>query len=189
MQDLELKAGLISCPQLCKDKTMITNQYFSAKADIVYTNGREMRMTCASAILTSMGVGEFFWDGTQGYKENMVGERTLLTSTSQFEGLMWLANNWMSSMSVVWEWSSTRPIRCQNNSTNEYFAGTTPEAYARVLSVIDETSIGVDPGCLCQLYLAEEDASYIINNDGTKSSTVWEQGKKMYQNLSQIINV
>ena len=168
---------------------MITNQHFSAKADIVYTNGREMRMTCASSILTSMGVGEFFWDGTQGYKENMVGERTLLTDTSEFEGLMWLADNWMSSMTVVWGWSSMRPIRCQNNSTNELFIGTTPEDYAHVLSVIGETSIGVDPDCLCQLYLEAEDASYIINNDGTKSSTVWEQGKKMYQNLSQILNV
>tara|TARA_R110002167_G_scaffold194585_2_gene397288 strand:+ start:723 stop:1229 length:507 start_codon:yes stop_codon:yes gene_type:complete len=168
---------------------MITNQHFSAKADIVYTNGREMRMTCASSILTAMGVGEFFWDGTQGYKENMVGERTVLVDTSEFEALLWLADNWMSSMSVVWGWSSMRPFRCQNNTTNELFIQTHPEDYAHVLSVIGETSIGVDPGCLCQIYLAEEDASYIINNDGTKSPIVWGQGKKLYQNLSQLFDV
>lgn len=172
--------------------------YFGTSSFEVTVNGYAFRFSSIVNILAGMNIAEVYWNGTTGHKLGFDGTSTTLTNMDEFADIIEAAQLWGG-----WRWQGcclwNIPLRTNlygdtDNSVQTIIKARSYEPSilqytgssirsADFLSETGESSFEVPSDLLFQWYDAATNQSYKIQANGTKTTTTWDQGKRVYEGI------
>lgn len=174
--------------------------YLGTSSFDVTVNGYSFRFSAIINILAGMNIAEVYWNGTTGHKLGFDGTSTILTNMDEFVGIIEAARLWGGwkwggtclwnfnarqnlYSSASWDGSEATTIKArQYEPTLLQYTGSSTNL-ENFLNTTGETSLEIPDDLLFQWYDPATGQSYKIQADGSKTTTTWDQGKRLYDGL------